>query len=257
MLPHWSCAGRGPQPRSLRFQAPCVFAGPADFVKGLPPCFLCSGAALPLLRNDRLLRSGHHEPNPPLAMPDPPARAHLAQPQSMIADDATLARLMVAAQAGDGIAYRRLLELCMPLLRRIYRRRVPDHVLDDLVQETLMAMHRKRHTWDPARPFLPWLGAIARYRWIDHLRRVYARPESAMDDDVAGGSGEPAIAARLGCDALLAHIPQGQAAAIRAVRIEGLSVAEAAAKLGQSEGLVKVNIHRGLKRMAAMVESDT
>ena len=174
----------------------------------------------------------------------------------MTPDEASLARLMRAGQSGDRIAYRQLLALCLPLLHRFFRNRVPEGAVDDLVQETLMSLHGKRDTWDPARPFLPWLSAIARYRWVDHLRRVYARPEAELGDDFGVESGEAAIIARFGCDKLLARIPPAQAAAIRAVRIEGLSMAEAGARLGQSEGLVKVNVHRGLKRMAALVEDD-
>jgi RNA polymerase sigma factor (sigma-70 family) len=174
----------------------------------------------------------------------------------MTADEATLARLMALAQRGDVSAYRQLLGLCAPLIRRVYARRLPDGALDDLVQETLMSLHRKRDSWDPSRPFLPWIAAIARYRWIDHLRQVYAAPQAELGDDFGIDSGEEAIAARFGCDRLLAMLPSAQAAAIRATRIEGLSTAEAAARLGQSESLVKVNVHRGLKKLAALVEDD-
>jgi len=172
------------------------------------------------------------------------------------ADEPTCARLMAAAQQGDRTAYRQLLDLCVPLLRRFFRHRVPDVAIDDLVQETLMSLHAKRDSWDPARAFLPWMAAIARYRWVDHLRRAYARPEAPLEDVFGVESGEAAIAAKFGCERLLSSLPTGQAAAIRVTRIEGLSVAEASARLGQSEALVKVNVHRGLKRMAALVEDD-
>lgn len=174
----------------------------------------------------------------------------------MTADEATLARLMAAAQLGDRPAYRQLLDLCVPLLRRFFRTRVADGAIDDLVQETLMSIHAKRDSWDPTRAFLPWMAAIARYRWVDHLRRAYARPEAPLKDRFGVESGEAAVIARFGCDRLLARLPGAQAAAIRATRIEGLSTAEAAARLGQSESLVKVNVHRGLKKLAALVEED-
>lgn len=174
----------------------------------------------------------------------------------MTADEATLSRLMVLAQRGDAAAYRQLLGLCAPLIHRFYARRLPDAALDDLVQETLMSLHRKRDTWDSARPFIPWIAAIARYRWVDHLRRVYAAPTAELRDDFGIDSEESAIAARFGCDKLLAMLPPAQAQAIRATRIEGLSTVEAAARLGQSESLVKVNVHRGLKKLAALVEDE-
>lgn len=174
----------------------------------------------------------------------------------MTADEVTLARLMVAAQAGDRVAYRRLLGLCVPLLERFFRRRIAEAAVDDLVQETLMSMHRKRDTWDASRRFLPWLAAIARYRWIDQLRRGYRAAETGLDEDISVDSGEAAIIARLGVDRLLGRLPMGQAAAIRAMRIEGLSVAEASVRLGQSESLIAVNVHRGLKKLALMVEDE-
>jgi RNA polymerase sigma factor (sigma-70 family) len=171
-------------------------------------------------------------------------------------DDATLARLMQAAQAGDSQSYRQLLALLLPLISRWYARRVAPAQLDDLVQDVLLAVHNRRASWDPARPFLPWLAAIARYRWVDQLRRAAARPTRELLDEVTVESGESAIVARLGCDALLARLPPAQAAAIRAVKLDGLSVVEAATRLGQSESLIKVNVHRGLKRLAAAVEED-
>ncbi len=174
----------------------------------------------------------------------------------MTSDEATLSRLMVAAQAGDAVAYRQLLGLVVPLLLRWFRRKVAPAELDDLVQDTVLAVHQRRASWDPARPFLPWLAAIARYRWVDRLRRARVRDHDELMDDVAVESGESALAARLGCERLLALLPPGQAAAIRAVKIDGLSVAEAAQRLGQSESLLKVNVHRGLKRLAAVVDED-
>lgn len=174
----------------------------------------------------------------------------------MTSDEPTLARLMQAAQGGDRVAYRQLLGLLLPLLRRWYARRVAPAMLDDLVQDVLLAVHQRRASWDPARPFLPWLAAIARYRWVDQLRRVAARPTRELLDEVTVESGEAAIVARLGCDRLLARLPAAQQAAIRAVKLEGLSVAEAAEQLCQSQSLIKVNVHRGLKRLAAAVEED-
>jgi RNA polymerase sigma-70 factor (ECF subfamily) len=172
----------------------------------------------------------------------------------MRADEATLARLMAMSQKGDRQAYATLLTECQHWLRRYYSRRIAPSQLDDLVQETLMALHSKLATWDPSRPFLPWMAAIARYRWVDHLRRLYRADECELDGEFAGADDEPAIAARISIDRLLGLLPDPQARAIALVKIEGLSVAEASAATGQSESLVKVNIHRGLKKLATMVE---
>jgi RNA polymerase sigma-70 factor (ECF subfamily) len=139
----------------------------------------------------------------------------------MTSDEATLARLMRAAQAGDALAYRQLLGMAAPLLMRWFRRKVAPADLDDLVQDTLLAVHQRRASWDPARPFLPWLAAIARYRWVDRLRRARVRDADALFDDIAVESGEAALIGRLGCDRLLALLPGPQAAAIRAVQNQG------------------------------------
>ena len=140
-------------------------------------------------------------------------------------------------------------------LERYFRRRVAPAQLDDLVQEVLMAVHDKRATWDPDRAFLPWLAAIARYRWVDHLRKVYPNAEDELGDwDAAEDSDEEAVMARMSLERLFVHLPEKQSEVIELVKIEGLSIVEAAQKTGQSESLVKVNIHRGLKKLSALVE---
>ncbi|MBL0768679.1 sigma-70 family RNA polymerase sigma factor [Sphingopyxis sp. XHP0097] len=173
----------------------------------------------------------------------------------MSIDEPSLARLMAASQRGDRAAYRSLLADCRRWLERYYARRIAPHHVDDLVQETLVSMHRKLATWDSSRPFLPWLAAIARYRWIDMLRRQRDVAELG-DNDAAVGAEDEAVHARLSIDRLLQFLPPGQAQAITLVKIEGASIAEASRICGQSESLVKVNIHRGLKKLALMIESE-
>jgi RNA polymerase sigma-70 factor (ECF subfamily) len=173
----------------------------------------------------------------------------------MVIDEPTFVRLMAAAQQGDKPAANVLLTEVGVWLERYFRRRVPPHQIDDLVQEVLIAFYTKRATWDPTRPFLPWLAAIARYRWVDHLRKVYKHDsKELMEDDAVEDNEEEVVLARVSLDRLFGLIPKRQAEAIELVKIGGLSVSEAARKTGQSESLIKVNIHRGLKRMAALVE---
>jgi RNA polymerase sigma-70 factor (ECF subfamily) len=174
----------------------------------------------------------------------------------MRADEATLARLMRLSQGGDKAAYAALLESCQRWLKSYYSRRVAPSQLDDLIQETLIALHTKRASWDASRPFLPWLAAIARYRWVDHLRRLYRADERELHEELIGADDEPAVAARISLDRLLGLLPPAQERAIALVKIEGLSIAEASEKTGQSESLVKVNIHRGLKKLAAIIEKE-
>ena len=172
----------------------------------------------------------------------------------MSVDEATLARFLVLAQGGDKIAYSALLKSARVWLLRYFSHRIASRHLDDLVQDTLLSVHRKLASCDPNRPFLPWLAAIARYRWVDHLRRAYRADEVALEEDVVALSEEPAVSARISLNRLLKELPSSQVQAIELVKIEGLSIVEAARASGQSESLIKVNIHRGLKRLTAMIE---
>lgn len=169
-------------------------------------------------------------------------------------EDEDLRRLMRLAQAGDQGSYRVLLSSSRDWLVRYFARRIAPAMIDDLVQETLISLHAKRATYDAGRPFYPWLAAIARYRWIDALRRM--RDSAELEErGVSAGSGEDEVLAGLSLSALMTRLPPSQANAIVLTRVEGRSIAEAARICGQSEALVKVNVHRGLKRLAMLVES--
>lgn len=168
-------------------------------------------------------------------------------------DTAGWGALMAAAQDGNGGAYRRLLGELRPWLVRYYARRLPPSGVDDTVQEALIAVHAKRHTYDPARPFGPWLAAIARYKWIDRLRAMTRTAAGPLPDDLAVGDHEAAVTSASVLAALLATLKGPQATVIRLVKLDGLSIEEAAAATGQSPSLVKVNIHRGLARLSAQL----
>jgi RNA polymerase sigma factor (sigma-70 family) len=173
----------------------------------------------------------------------------------VIADEVTLARLMAEAQRGDRQSYSVLLESSSRWLSRYFSRKVPPGQIEDLIQDVLLAVHQKRSTYDAARPFLPWLAAIARYRWLDSLRRVYRAEVQVPDGLEAIDDGdEEAVMARLSLESLFRRLPPAQAQAIELVKIEGRSIREASARCGQSEPLVKVNIHRGLRKLAALIE---
>jgi RNA polymerase sigma factor (sigma-70 family) len=173
----------------------------------------------------------------------------------MILRDEDCSRLMGLAQAGDRAAYRAVLGGCRDWLLPYFARRIAPHMVDDLIQETLISLHRKRASYDPSRLFYPWLAAIARYRWIDALRRL-TNAEELHEADAIVENEEDAILARLSLDSLMGRLPPAQASAITLTRVEGRSITEAARISGQSESLVKVNVHRGLKKLAALVESE-
>lgn len=163
-------------------------------------------------------------------------------------------RLMAAAQDGHGGAYRRLLDELRRWLTGFFVRRLPPTVVEDAVQDTLIAIHDKRHTYDRDRPFKPWLVAVARYKWIDRLRSLSRTPTELLDHDVAVDGHESAVMSATVLDQLLSELKPAQQDVIRLVKLEGYSIEEASARTGQSGSLVKVNIHRGLTKMAAIVE---
>lgn len=174
----------------------------------------------------------------------------------MIASEETFRHLMIRAQGGDRLCYSTLLVECEKWLRRYFARKISPAAIDDLVQETLISVHRKRASYDPARAFLPWLAAIGRYRWIDSLRKIYRHDHGQLYEDMIADPQDEDVATRVSLERLLGMIPAKQAEVISLVKIEGLSIIEAAAQTGQSESLVKVNIHRGLKKMSALIERE-
>jgi len=180
--------------------------------------------------------------------------------------DLAWSQLMRAAQAGDRNAYSRLLREITPFVRALLRRHCSQPAdVEEMVQETLLTLHRVRHTYDPKRPFSPWLGAITARRGIDGLRRrtrlaryeVSAEGESieTFEDPRANidieGAGAPAEV-----EALLQRLPPRQRQALEALKIKEMSLAEAAAVSGQSVGALKVNTHRALKTLRALFRDE-
>lgn len=164
--------------------------------------------------------------------------------------------LLLRGLDGDSGAYRSFLKDSSAHLRAFLRRRLqawPDEV-EDLVQESLLAIHNQRHTYDPAVPLTSWMHAIARYKLIDWMRRHGRREalNSPLDhpDELFAGSDEEAGNARRDLATLLATLPDKQRQAIVATRLDGLSVREAASLLQLSEADIKVSVHRGLKLLA-------
>jgi len=170
-----------------------------------------------------------------------------------------LKELLVRGLSGEAAAYAAFLKDLSAFLRAFLRgrlARVPDEV-EDLVQETLLAVHNQRHTYDPAQPLTAWVHAIARYKMIDFLRRRAGR-EAMNDplgdeDDLLATSDEEAREAKRDMAILLAKLPDRHRLPIQHVKIEGLSVAETAKLTGMSESAVKVGIHRGLKALSALI----
>jgi RNA polymerase sigma-70 factor (ECF subfamily) len=171
---------------------------------------------------------------------------------------------MIAALGGEERAYRELLGRTSRLLRGYYKTRLARAAggaadAEDLVQETLMALHARRDTYDPAQPFTPWLYAIARYKLIDYYRRTRGSAANIPIDEVKeiiAYDDQASTDSSLDLERLLAELPSKFGAAIRCVKLDGLSVAETAARQGLSESAVKVNVHRGMKALAALISKE-
>jgi len=167
--------------------------------------------------------------------------------------------LMAAAQAGDAAGYRQLLEEILPVVRRLVHAKLADHArAEDVVQNVLLSIHRARRTYRPERAFGPWMRAIARNAVIDALRKHGRRAEREVAVDAieelavaraeAPGEGSdgrlsPAL------ESALRKLPEPQREAVTMIQLEGLSVAEAAARAGVSAGALKVRAHRGYKAL--------
>ncbi len=171
----------------------------------------------------------------------------------MIAAEMHLKVLMLAALDGDARAYRTLLAELSMHLRLYYARRLAQPAdAEDLVQDTLMAIHKRRNTYDVKQPLTAWVYAIARYKLIDNFRRNRVRQTIALEDAGAlfAEDQAEAIGAKRDVQQLLSRLPEAKRELIQLTRIEGLSTAETATRLGLSELAVKVGVHRALKTLA-------
>ena len=179
------------------------------------------------------------------------------------AREATWTAWMRAAIGGDVAAYRRLLEALTPVLRAAATRgfaRAGQGTSDveDIVQETLLAIHLKRHTWDMSQPLMPWVVTIARHKLIDHLRRRGRRIDLPVEDFAetlaAPADRDPTEAGDV--ERMLGRLGERRREVIRAIAVEDRSITETARRLGMSEGAVRVALHRGLKALAALREQE-
>jgi RNA polymerase sigma-70 factor (ECF subfamily) len=170
---------------------------------------------------------------------------------------------MRSANAGDGAAYQRLLAAVVPVLRATARRGLaragqPIDQAEDIVQDILLAVHLKRHTWDANAAFAPWLFAIARNKLIDALRRRGRRVFVNVDDFAETLAGEPA-AETVPASEVAGHLdtlPARQRDVVKSIAVDSASIKATAAKFNMSEGAVRVALHRGLTSLASRMRKD-
>ena len=159
-----------------------------------------------------------------------------------------------AVLKGDQHAYRLLLTSLRLWLTAYFTKRVHSNVVEDLIQDTLLTLHAKRHTFDPRYSFGPWIAAVARHRWIDHMRTTLKYVETQLEDEYPSHETERDICAKYDVKTLLKLIPLPQAEVIELVKLKELSIEEASEQTGHSPASVKVMIHRGMKKMMSAVE---
>jgi RNA polymerase sigma factor (sigma-70 family) len=172
---------------------------------------------------------------------------------------------MRAERRGEALAYERMLKEVATALRRslaprLVRAGLGAHEAEDLVQEILIGLHGKRHTWDSARPFLPWLHAITRYKLIDftrHRRReTRRRVDLPLEDwlEIVESPTDEANRSTAEGDRHLAVLPDSQRKIVRAIAVDGASVRDVALRFATSEGAVRVTIHRAIRRLLGAAE---
>jgi RNA polymerase sigma-70 factor (ECF subfamily) len=176
-------------------------------------------------------------------------------------NETELRELMTAGLEGDAAAYRALLGRLSGRLRAYFKghlariNRGPVEA-EDLVQEVLLAVHTRRHTYDRSQLFTPWLYAIARYKFLDYLRRTNASMKDVSIEEateVMAHDDATAVESAFDLERLLEEVSPKVRQAIRDVKLDGLSVSEAATRSGMSESAVKVSVHRGLKALASLI----
>ena len=188
-----------------------------------------------------------------ISKPSPGGSRRVPDRPSLTAPD-EWASLMAAAQDGHGGAYRRLLAEISGWLSRYFQRRLPAGEVDDAVQETLLAVHRRRHTFDPQYPLGPWLAAIAKRKWIDQLRSQGRQRTDELPEGLSVDGHETAVVSSSVLASLLDELRPAQAQAILLVKVQGYSIEDASRETGLSASAIKMNIHRGLLRLTAFIE---
>jgi len=191
-------------------------------------------------------------------------KAEVCELMNVSTSELELRALMISGLDGDAAAHRTLLETLSSRLRGYFKGQLnrigrgPVEA-EDLVQEALMAIHTRRHTYDSAQPFTPCVYAIARYKFVDYLRREKASMRDLPIEDtkeIATSDTSGQVESSLDLERLMEGLAPKARRAVQAVKLDGLSVGEAAAQCGMSESNVKVTVHRALKAMTRLIREN-
>jgi RNA polymerase sigma-70 factor, ECF subfamily len=184
-----------------------------------------------------------------------------SNPLALSQDERELSQLMRESQNGNGESYNRLLTRIAQMLLGYVRKSVRSDMVDDVLQEIVMGVHLKRHTFNSEQYFLPWLYAIARYKVVDYLRRKGREEKRFMSredlDLLAVSDAELTIESMSveNIEEIISDLPTKQLQVLTAVKIKGLSIKEASEQLGFSESDIKVTIYRAMKSLKIKFEN--
>ncbi len=178
------------------------------------------------------------------------------------AEESKLRNLMLAGLDGDEASYKALLKKLGAYLRAYFKGQLlridrGEADAEDLVQETLIALHTRRHTYDRSQLLSPWVYAIARYKLIDYLRRCKATNMNVPVEEAEGVfalDDATNVESGLDMEKLLAQLSPKTRQAVQFVKLDGLSVSDAAARSGMSQSAIKVSVHRGLKALSVLIK---
>lgn len=180
-------------------------------------------------------------------------------------DEAELSQLMRSSQTGDANSYRQLLTRIRGMLAKYIENSFSRFGMttgsgqEDVLQEVLLAIHVKRHTYDSEQFFLPWMYAIARYKLIDHLRKNKVKSTLSLDDELENIESLMVIenTAEVDIEKLLTALPEKQRVVLELVKLQGLSIEEASRKTGFSASDIKVTVHRAIKTLQEKVKEES
>ena len=176
--------------------------------------------------------------------------------------DQSLSRLMKSAQDGDKASYEVLLKDVCQLLRGYLQKRLGrSEASEDVMQEILISIHSARHTYDPAKPFAPWMYAIAKFRLADYWRRTFRLIEDEMPEGLESKVAEPEASPFVEemkdrVTVSLSRLPEKQRRAVNLLKLEGMSIREAALELQMTEAALKVTAHRAYKALRKAFEKE-
>ena len=204
-------------------------------------------------------RENHSQVSEEGLRPEQPVQAESPVQEKNKLREAALAGYLIKAQQGDQQALQKFLEMLLPILQKWVTRRLggEDSARDDIVQEVMIAVHQKHHTWRQELPITPWLAAITRYKIVDHFRKQ-GRHRLFVPEELAAAVGveDPDPTVRRDARTMINRLDGRSKEALSAVVLGHLDHDQAAEQMGISQGNLRVSLHRGIQKLTRMVAQE-